>query len=134
MQIGVIAIGAALPPKQVATGNAIFIFSQNLFGAVFITIGNTIFQESLTKNIASYVPGVSPEEAIAAGGSASAVRALAPEGPLRDGLLKAYSDAFTNVFFLLAAASAAAFLSAFGMGWGKLPKAAKGEEKTEGEA
>lgn len=131
MQIGVIAIGAALPPKQVATGNAILIFSQNFLGAVFITIANTIFQESLTNNITANVPGVSPEDAIAAGGSASAVRALVPEGPLRDGVLNAYSDAFQNVFYLLVATCSIAFLCAFGMGWKDLRKKA---DKKEGEA
>lgn len=131
MQIGIIAIGAALPLSQVATGNAILIFTQNFLGSVFVTIANTIFQESLTNNIMNNVPGVSPEAAIAAGGSASAVRMLAPDGPIRDGILKAYSDAFGNVFYMLVGTCAIAFVCSFGMGWKDLRVKA---EKKEGEA
>lgn len=131
MQIGVIAIGAALPAKQVATGNAIFIFTQNFAGAVFITVANTVFQESLTSYIKSNVPGITPEDAIAAGGSASAVRALAPEGPLRDGIFNAYSDAFANVFYVMIGTCLIALACSFGMGWKDLRVK---EEKKEGEA
>jgi hypothetical protein len=113
-----------------AVGNSFIIFSQNMFGAIFISIADTIFQESLSSNIASNVPGISPKAAIAAGGSSEAVRALAPPGPLRDGLLRAYSDSVANVFYLLIATSGAAFLASFGMGWVDLrtkPQPKKGD-------
>lgn len=114
---GVVAIQATLPRKMAAVGNSFLVFCQNIFGAIFITVANTIFQESLRSDISSSVPGISPEAAIAAGGSSQAVRALAPAGPIRDGLLDAYTNGFNKVFYMLAATSCVAFAVSFGMGW-----------------
>lgn len=114
-----------------AVGNSFIVFCQNIFGAVFITIANTIFQESLKSSIKSDVPGISPEAAVAAGGSADAVRALAGPGPERDGLLQAYADSFSNVFYLIAGTSVAAFLMTFGMGKVGMKAKPQPEKKSE---
>lgn len=117
-----------LPPSQAAVGISIPVFVQNLFGAVFITVANTIFQSTLRSEITAHVPSVNPEAAIAAGGSADAVRALAPPAsPELEAILEAYSTSFGHVFYLLAACCVAAFLSAFGMGWVDVRKKAKSE-------
>jgi len=42
---------------------------------------------------------------------------LAPAGPIRDGLLDAYTNGFNKVFYMLAATSSVAFAVSFGMGW-----------------
>ena len=123
-----IAVQTALPARLAAVGTSFIVFCSNMFGAIFITVGNTIFQETLRKEITNNVQSLTPEAAIAAGGSADAVRALAPPGPVRDGLLNAYSEAFTNVFYLLVATSVAAFVCAFGMGWVDLRTKAKPEK------
>lgn len=112
-----VAIQHHLPAKQAAIGNSFLVFCQNFGGAVIITIANTIFQESLKSNIESYAPDVSPEDAVAAGGSADAVRALAPPGPAREGVLQAYADSFGDAFYLVIATCCIAFVVAFGMGW-----------------
>ncbi|GJN81907.1 hypothetical protein PLIIFM63780_005443 [Purpureocillium lilacinum] len=72
MHMGVVAIQATLPRKMAAVGNSFLVFCQNIFGAIFITVANSIFQESLRSDISSSVPGISPEAAIAAGGSSQA--------------------------------------------------------------
>ncbi|SPO01671.1 related to MFS multidrug transporter [Cephalotrichum gorgonifer] len=100
IQVPIVAIQSALPAKEAAIGNSLLVFCQNFFSAVFITIANTIFQETLVSKVRE-VGTIRPEDAIAAGGSAEAVRALAPPGPQRDALLQAYSTAFSHVFYLL---------------------------------
>ena len=112
-----VAIQHALPPQQSAAGNAFIIFCQNFFGAVFVTIANAIFQETLRANIRDNVPGVSLDAAVAAGGSFEAVRLLAPSGSTRQSLLAAYSDSFSNVFYLIVGCCFFSFVVSFGMGW-----------------
>ncbi|KAK2612663.1 hypothetical protein QQS21_001280 [Conoideocrella luteorostrata] len=122
MQMGVIAIQTALPPKMAAVGNSFIVFSQNFLGAILITIANIIFQETLRAKIAANIPGISSEAAIAAGGSAEAVRALASSGEQLQRLLEAYSTGFRNVFYMLTGIVALAFMASFGMGWVDLRK------------
>lgn len=115
----IIAIQHHLPAKEAAIGNSFVVFCQNFLNAIFITVGNTILQESLAKGVNAYIPGgiISPEDAVAAGGSAAAVRALAPPGPIRDGLLRAYSDSFGDVMYLVVATCVCGSVVALGMGW-----------------
>ena len=117
IQMGVLAIQYNLSQKQAALGSSFLVFTQNIFGAVFVAVGNTVFQEVLRARIRSNVPGIDPELAIAAGGSAEGVRALAPAGETRDSLFQAYTDAVAGVYYLLVVMTFLSFLAAFGMGW-----------------
>ncbi|KAH9995945.1 putative MFS multidrug transporter [Xylariaceae sp. FL0662B] len=118
MQLGVIAIQNAVPPSQSALGTAFLVFCQNLSSAVFVVVANTIFTQTLTSEIPRLAPSVDPAAALAAGGSATAVRALAPPGsPELEGLLLAYSNSFDALCYLLIAAACVSFVAAFGMGW-----------------
>ncbi|KAI5462858.1 MFS multidrug transporter-like protein, partial [Mariannaea sp. PMI_226] len=123
IQIGFVAIQHFLPPAQTAVGTSALVFFQNLSSAVFITIANAIFQSSLISEITKNVPSISPAQAIAAGGSARAVRSLAPPGSIElQRIFEAYSKSFSHVFYLLVGLSVVAFLAAFGMGWVDLRK------------
>lgn len=117
IQMGVVAITAQLPAKMVAIGSSFLIFNQTFIGAIFIALANTIFQEVLKSEIRAKVSAIDPQQAIAAGGSATAVRLLAPPGPVRDGLFQAFADAQRAVFYLLVGTSIVSFLAALGMGW-----------------
>jgi MFS family permease len=121
-QMSVIAVRMSVSSAQIAIGTSIIVFAQNFMGSIFGTVGNAIYQETLTMQIAQ-IKGVSPGAAVAA-----AVRALAPDGPTRDAVLDAYADASSNVFLMLIATSGVAFLAAFGMGWVDLRP--KKEEQT----
>ena len=127
-----IAIQHILPPKQMAVGNAILVFSMNFFAAIFTIIANTIFNQELVKKMPSFVDGA---KAIAAGGSSDAVRALVPSGNAQQlyEVLKAYSDAFDSLFYLVVALCCLAFLLCFGLGWIDL-RAKEKKEVKEGEA
>lgn len=113
----VIAVQHELPAKYGAIGNSLLVFCQNVFGAVFITVANTLFQETLRKEIRENAPGVSPEAAVAAGGSADAVRKLAASGHDREAVLAAYASGVSSVLYLLAAVATVAFFCSLGMGW-----------------
>lgn len=59
---------------------------------------------------------ISPQAAVDAGSSASAVRALVPPGEL-DGVLRAYSEGLRDVFYFLVGIACLATLASLGMGW-----------------
>lgn len=132
---GIIAIQNNFPSSEIAIANAVLIFTQNFFAAVSVTIGNAIFQEGLTSEIDANVPGVDSDAAIAAGGSAEAVRAIAPPGsPQLAGLLEAYSTGVSHVSYLILAMGVVTTFASFGMGWVDLSKTRTkkpSEKKTE---
>ncbi|KAI0378162.1 putative MFS multidrug transporter [Hypomontagnella monticulosa] len=131
VQSGVIAIQNALPPAQGALGIAFLIFCQNFSAAVFSVVGNTIFTQTLMKQISMLAPSVDPTSALAAGGSADAVRALVPPGsPELDGVILAFSNSFDTVCYFLIACAVVSFLAAWGMDWVDLRKK-KQPEKTD---
>lgn len=69
------------------------------------------------------MPGVDSDAAVAAGGSAEAVRAIAaPGSPQLEGLLKAYSLGVRHVTYLMIAMGVITVLTSFGMGWVDLSK------------
>ncbi|KAI1080843.1 putative MFS multidrug transporter [Whalleya microplaca] len=118
IQLGITAIQNAVPPAQSAQGAAFLVFCSNLASACFVVVANTIFTQKLMSEISRLAPSVDPTAALAAGGSAKAVRALLPaRSPELDGLLVAYSNAFDTLCYLLIAAACVSFVAAFGMGW-----------------
>jgi hypothetical protein len=113
-----IAIQNGLPGRQIPVAIGFQIFCQNLLGSILLVIASVVFNQSLASEIAIHAPSVSPAAASAAGGSASAVRALLPEGsPELDGLLLAYSNSVDRIFYMLVACSLISFTASWGMGW-----------------
>ncbi|VUC35374.1 unnamed protein product [Clonostachys rosea] len=141
IQIPFLAVQLALPANEIALGMSFLVFSQNILSAVVVTLGNTIFQETLKSKILLYAPEVSPEAAVAAGGSAEAVRQLAAQGDdaLLGNVLRAFSDSFDNIMYLFIATSVVSFFLCFGMGWidlqthGKKPEVVAATEEKENE-
>ncbi|OTA98460.1 hypothetical protein M426DRAFT_325963 [Hypoxylon sp. CI-4A] len=118
IQAGVITIQNSLPPSQSALGLAFLIFCQNFSAAVFSVVANVIFDQSLQKQIVKLVPSVDPAVALAAGGSAEAVRALVPAGsPELANVLLAFANSFDTVCYLIVAAASLSFMASWGIGW-----------------
>jgi hypothetical protein len=117
-QQSLIATQNVLPASQIPVGVAFLIFCQNFSGASLVVVATAIFDAVLTTEIQIHAPSVSPAAALAAGASASGVRALVPTGsPELAGVLLAFSNAISRVFYLCVACSVVVFLSAWGMGW-----------------
>lgn len=118
IQAGLIALQNSLTPAESAVGIAFLIFCQNFAAAVFSVVANTIFTQTLLKQIATLAPSVNPADALAAGGSAAAVRALVPPGsPDLDNVLLAFANSFDTVCYLLIASACLSFVASWGMGW-----------------
>ncbi|RAH82442.1 efflux pump protein [Aspergillus japonicus CBS 114.51] len=136
MQMGIIAIQNHLPVHLIPIGIAFMIFCQNFAGAVFVVVAEVIFRQQLVKEIRLHAPQVSVDAALAAGASASSVRALVSEGSGSSaelvGVLLAFANSLDKVFYLLMACCLTGCVAAFGMGWVDVRKkktvAEEGEE------
>ncbi|KAI1138509.1 putative MFS multidrug transporter [Hypoxylon sp. FL0543] len=132
IQVGLVALQHALTPAQSAVGTAFLIFCQNFSAAVFSVVGNTIFTQTLLKKIVVLAPSVDPQAALAAGGSAAAVRALVPPGsPELAGVLQAFADSFDAVCYMVIAMASLSFVASWGMGWVDVRK--KKQQPAKGE-
>ncbi|KAF2276866.1 efflux pump protein [Westerdykella ornata] len=133
MQIPTIAIQTALPPAQIPVSLAILMFTYNLCTSVFLVIATTIFTQTIVSELKKNAPSVSTQAALAAGGSAGAVRSLVPPGsPELNAVLRAYSSGVRNVFLMLAGLSVVSFAASWGMGWNDV-RAKKNEEQEKGD-
>ncbi len=86
---------------------------------MFLSFAQTVFTNSLTRNLHHFAPTVNPEIIFVAG--ASGFRDVVPKAAL-PAVILSYSKAVDDVFYLTAGAAAAAFFSCWGMGWKSVKK------------
>jgi hypothetical protein len=98
---------------------AILILTQYFGAALWVTVAQSIFSNSLWSLVPRYAPGVVAVNVIAAG--AGAVRERAQERML-EGVLVAYSESFDRGVYLSASLAAFAFVFAWGLGFQSIKK------------
>lgn len=102
-----------MPHAQISIAMAILVFCLNLGGDTFLTFAQTTFSQSLRIVIINCAPGVDPDAIIKLGATGFQTTISPADLP---GVLKAYRESVDHVFYLMCAASIAAFVSAWGMG------------------
>jgi hypothetical protein len=107
-----------------SVGMALLIFSQTFGGALFLSFAELIFSHSLVKGLAEYAPEADASAIITAG--ATRFRSVVSSQDL-PGVLKAYSKAIDDNFYLSAGCAVAAFAICWFMGWKQLSKKKKPE-------
>ena len=95
-------------------------FGHTIGGAIFLTLGQTIFTSSLRAEIPKYAPDVDSNIVIAAG--ATGIRVAITDKNQLAGLLLAVSRSLNRVFYLTAGAAVGSFCFAWGMGWKDIRK------------
>jgi hypothetical protein len=105
---------ALLPESDLPTATSVAVFFQFFGGAIFLAISESIFGSQLLSALHHYAPTIDAELVVHAG--AAGLRKVVAEADLPSAML-AYNHAITKTFYLTAAGSAAAFLSAFGFEW-----------------
>ncbi|KAK0656612.1 major facilitator superfamily domain-containing protein [Cercophora newfieldiana] len=112
IQQGFTAVQTVLDPADMAIGTAAVVASQSLGGAIFLSVGNSVFQNHLLKASADNIlPGVNIKKVIDAG--ASAFRQLVPDDELPV-MLEVYNEALRRVFIVgIPLGALAAFISCF---------------------
>ena len=105
---------------------AILVFCQSFGGSLFLALADTAFANSLGSALKTFAPTVHAETLLAAG--ATAIREVVPTESLH-GVLLAYSQAISHVFYLAVGGASACFLFSWGMGWKNIKKAQESDTK-----
>lgn len=125
MQQGTMTAQTVLPRKDVPTGIALLFFMQQLGGAIFVSVGQNVFNSKLVSGVIKSVPALSPMQIVNTG--ATDLRGIVPARDLRD-VLMAYNSALRDVFIVATAMACLASLGAFSLEW----RTVKGKEGSGG--
>lgn len=123
LQQPMIAIQTALPASDVPSATAIAMFSQTLGGAVFVSVGQNVFQNRLVRNLMMRAPGVDVAGLLKAG--ATMVRNVVGVEELA-GVLRAYNDAFVETFYVGVAVGVLSVAGALAIQWLSVKKGKNG--------
>jgi hypothetical protein len=123
MQQPLIAVQTTLAKDDIAIGTAIIMFSQTLGGALFISVGQNVFTNQLIKNLATVVPDL--DSSIVRNTGATELKSVIEE-KFWSGVLVAYNQTLTQVFYVSVATAAMSIIGAAFVQW----KSMKGKEIT----
>ncbi|CZR52547.1 related to major facilitator (MFS1) transporter [Phialocephala subalpina] len=126
IQQGFTAVQIVLPLDEVAIGTAAVVAFQSLGGAIFVSVGNTILQNTLLSS-ASSLPGVDIRAVIDAGASDFRNHVTAEQLP---GLLNVYNNALHNVFIAAIPMAGLAIFACCGMEWRNVKDSKKADEES----
>lgn len=118
MQTGSLAVQTVLPAADVSMGVALIFFAQQLGGAVFTTVGQTILSNLLVAKL-SLIQGVDVQQIINNG--ATELVHLVPANDI-DQVIDVYDFALTKIFLAAMGLAFAALVSAACMEWKSIKK------------
>ncbi|KAF4977073.1 hypothetical protein FZEAL_6351 [Fusarium zealandicum] len=113
MQTAGLAVQATLPKEDIPTGISITFFAQQLGGAIFVSVGQTILSGRLVDHL-SGIPGLDPKAVVNTG--ATDLHRVVPAKYMGN-VLDAYNYAITRIFFAAVALSVAQLLCALCVEW-----------------
>ncbi|KIV80537.1 hypothetical protein PV11_08030 [Exophiala sideris] len=113
-----VAAQTVLSRQDVPIGASLMMFSQMLGGAVFISVGNNIFDSQLAKNLGN-IPGVNVASIVATG--ATELRSIVSSSMLSQ-VLVAYNDALRHTFYLSTALACVTIFGSVAMQWKSVKK------------
>ncbi|KAJ6444363.1 efflux pump antibiotic resistance protein [Purpureocillium lavendulum] len=118
MQTVGLAVQATLPKEDIPSGLAVTFFAQQLGGAIFVSVGQTILSGLLVSQL-SHLPGLDPEMIVKTG--ATELRHVVPQQYF-DTVVDAYNYACTRIFFSGVALAVAQLVCALCMEWRSIKK------------
>lgn len=121
MQQPLIACQTVLDISQVPTGTSVIIFVQTLGGALFVSIGQNIFTNKLSENLAHFVPDLDPAVVLNTGAT-SIQKDIAPQ--YLAGVTISYNNALTQSFLVAAVMAALTIIGSLAVEW----KSVKGKK------
>jgi hypothetical protein len=130
MQQASLAAQAVLSRKDAPIGVALVMFCQQIGGAIFVSVGQSVFTNQLVKGLRN-VAGISP--AVVANTGATRIRNVVSASNL-PGVLMAYNGALTKTFTVSLAMACLSIIGALCIEWKNIkpPKKQAGElEKGE---
>lgn len=114
MQQTLIAIQIVLPAEDVPIGTAIMMFTQTLGGAIFISVGQTVFFNQLQKNLSIAVPDLDVGLVLRIG--ATELKHTIQSNHIT-GVLYAYNQTLTQTFYVSVATASLSIAGAAFVQW-----------------
>ncbi|KAM4056649.1 MFS aflatoxin efflux [Hirsutella rhossiliensis] len=124
MQTASLAAQTTLPKEDIPTGVSITFFAQQLGGAIFVSVGQTILSGLLVDKLA-HLPGLDPEVIVRTGATDLHRVVSARYLPV---VVSAYNHACTRIFFAALALAFAQLLCACCVEWRSIKKGAQGTQ------
>jgi len=117
-QVPVIAVQTVLGLEDVAVGSAAVIFFQNLGGAVFVSVGQAVFQNGLLRALAEKAP-LLDKEIVVHGGATGIRRILAQVGQTAQlqAVIESYVDGLQGLYRASLGLAVTAVLAALALEW-----------------
>lgn len=129
MQQPMIAVQTVLDISQVPVGTSIIIFVQTLGGALFVSVGQSVFTNKLAEGLAKYAPTIDPAVVLTVGAT-SLQKSTAIAKDVLPGVILAYNSALTQAFIVAAALASTSILGSAFIEW----KSVKGKKIEMGAA
>ena len=128
-QIPMTAVQTVLPPEDIPVGTAAVMFFQTLGGALFIAVGQSVFQNGLIDGIREYAPTVDPR-AIVGAGATEMRHVLATLGQLDqlDAVIRAYMSGLRDAYRVSLALALVAFVASCFLEWKSVKKTGQGSK------
>lgn len=126
-QLPYTALQAVLEPIDIATGNAIAVFSYQLGGALAIAIAQNLFLNTLVKSIPAHTTAISPQTVVSVG--ATGLVGLTRSAEVLRAVREAYAEAIRHALILALAGACGGFPFAWGMEWLNIKKVAEDRRK-----
>ncbi|KAJ5115390.1 MFS transporter [Penicillium alfredii] len=120
----------AVPPTEMAMATSILAFTQTLSSAVFLSVGQSVFQNRLIANLQSISPDIDAPLVVHSGAMGFRQHFSAAQLPLA---LHAYNQALVQTFFVAVATSALSIVGPIFMEWLSLKPEKKTKDKDEDE-
>lgn len=116
-----IAVQTILPEKDVAVGTSLVVFARSLGGAVFVSVGENLFSNSIMSGMIARVPELDPSVVLQAG--ATELQQSVKQSGIKNAegvlavVLEIYNDAIIKTFVLALALACISILGAIGVEW-----------------
>lgn len=114
MQVPLIAAQTVLKIEDVPTGTATMVFTQSLGGALFISVGQNVFNNELIKGLVANVPGIDPSMILKIGATTIKDMFDAKTLPL---VLVVYNEALIKTYYASLAMAILGTICACGVEW-----------------
>ncbi len=112
MQAAFASVQTALPLQDIPIGTAIILFSENLTGAVMVSVAQNVFANQLVNNLSTYVPTIDLSNILTVG--ATQIKSQVPE-ELYSAVLIAYNKSLTQTFYVGVAISCCSIFGVIGL-------------------
>lgn len=124
MQQALIAAQTVLHLDDVPVGTSLIMFMQTLGGALFISIAQNVFSNSLISNLSSKAPGFPSEIVLHTGATSLKDAVVKFNADLLPNVLVAYNEALRQTFYTSLAIAALSLIGAVVVEW----KSVKGKK------